>query len=235
MKSLVALLLILLSAAPAFAAQCGKAEEPTPNGGCIRVCPPGDYHIEKQNGYNTCIRDGNATATAHAKYAFVSLTEQNTTDNICFGIRPDETTVDTVVDDRFVDMDWHAHNSQIWVAEISYTLDPSLTKLHVTAARHYMVDQSKNITGVSRTPIPENVVVSLYDSPQPNWPCSKEQWATIMAEPHYTAVPPDYGDPYAWHPGTGGGITIHPPSPSPTPPPCQQLPLMSRYGSGCRF
>jgi hypothetical protein len=78
-KSLVSLLLILVSAAPAFAAQCGKAEEPTPNGGCIRVCPPGDYHIEKQNGYNTCIRDGNATVTAHAKYAFVSLTEQNTT------------------------------------------------------------------------------------------------------------------------------------------------------------
>jgi hypothetical protein len=237
MKSIIpAALLILFTAIPAFAAQCGKAEMPTPNGGCIRVCPPGDYHIAKDaSGFNSCQRDGNATVTAHAKYAFVSLTEQNTTDNICFGIRPDETTVDTVVDDRFVDMDWHAHNSQIWVAAISYTLDPSLTKLHVTAALHYTADQNKNITGVSRTLIPENVVVALYDAPQSNWPCSKEQWATIMAEPHYTAVPPDYGDPNAWHPGTGGGFTFHAPSPSPTPPPCQQLPLMSRYGSGCRF
>jgi len=51
----------------------------------------------------------------------VSLTEYNTIDNICFGIRPDETTVDTVVDDRFLDQEWHAPNSQIWVAEISYT------------------------------------------------------------------------------------------------------------------
>jgi hypothetical protein len=206
MKSLVALLLIL-SSTPAFAAQCGKAEMPTPNGDCIRVCPPGDYHIGKDaGGYQSCLRDGNATVTAHTKYAFVSLTERNTTDNICFGIRPDETAVDTVVDNRFVDMDWHAHNSQIWVAEISYTLDPSLTTLHVTAARHYLVDQNKQISGVSPTPIPENVVVALYDSPQANWPCTKQQWATIMAEPRYTAVPPPGGG----SPGPGGGVS--PPS-----------------------
>jgi hypothetical protein len=219
MKPLVALLLILLSAAPAFAAQCGKAEEPTPNGGCIRVCPPGDYHIEKQNGFNTCIRDGNATVTAHTKYAFVSLTEHNTTDNICFGIRPDETTVNTVDDDRFVDKDWHAPNSQIWVAQISYTLDTALTKLHVTAARYWRVDQNKKPIGVSN-PITENVEVPLYDAPQAGWPCTQQQWATIMAEPKYTAVSPDYGDPNKWHPAS----PVKPFTfPTPTKPSCSTL------------
>ena len=122
MKSIAALGIIFFLSTPAFAQQCGKGEMWTGQG-CIRVCPPGDYHIGKDaSGFETCLRDGNATVPVrHAKYAFVSLTEYNTIDNICFGIRPDETTVDTVVDDRFLDQEWHAPNSQIWVAEISYT------------------------------------------------------------------------------------------------------------------
>jgi hypothetical protein len=228
MKAIVALLLILFSASAALA--CGKGEEATPTGGCIRVCPPGDYHIEKQNGHNTCIRDGNATVTAHPKYAFVSLTAYNTTDNICFGIRPDETAIDTVVDDRFVDKEWHAPNSQIWVAQISYTLDPALTTLHVTAAKYYTVDQNKQITGVSRNAIPENVVVRLYDAPRANWPCTKQQWATIMAAPHYTAVPP-LSERYSLP--SPNPTPFHPMPARPSAPLCTQLPIGQRYGSGC--
>jgi hypothetical protein len=40
-----------------------------------------------------------------------------------------------VNDDRFVDGEWHVHPDHIYVAEISYTLDPGLTKLHLTAGR----------------------------------------------------------------------------------------------------
>ena len=64
MRLSVALLLILFSVTPAFAQsswqqkQCGKGEMPTPNG-CMRVCPPGDYVIEKDDsGYQTCLREG---------------------------------------------------------------------------------------------------------------------------------------------------------------------------------
>lgn len=46
MKSIAALVICCFLSTPAFAQQCGKAEMPSPNG-CIRVCPPGDYHIGK--------------------------------------------------------------------------------------------------------------------------------------------------------------------------------------------
>ena len=120
----IAATLVLFSVTPAVAQQCGKGQMPGPpgSGQCIQVCGPG-YSIGKDaSGFNTCLRDGNAAVGPHhAKYAFLSLAAGK--DDICFGIRADE-RVETVVDDHFIDVDWHVQPKHAYVAEISYTLDP---------------------------------------------------------------------------------------------------------------
>ena len=187
-------LLILFSAAPAFAAeQCGKGQMPSPSG-CIQVCEPG-YAIGKENGFDTCLREGNFKINVQqSKYAFLSIAASKDVDGVCFGIRKDEGPLDSVVDDRFVEREWHAPNSHVWVAEISYTLDATLTKLHLTALRYYRIDQNRKPIGVSDR-IPENAEVPLYDAPQPQWPCTKQQWVSIMTPPQISAVPPGYRAP----------------------------------------
>jgi hypothetical protein len=189
--------------------QCGKGEMPTPNG-CTRVCPPGDYHIGKDaSGYQTCLRDGNSTVreaivgtgaittTRQKKYAFLPIAAGNDVDGICFGIRSDE-RVETVNDDRLVEGEWHVHTDHVYVAEISYTLTPDLTKLHLTAFRYWHLDANQKPTpGDALT---ADATVPLYDAPQANWPCTKQQWATIMTPPEKLLLPP---------PGAGGGSGVH--------------------------
>src|SRR4029077_12931889 len=117
MKSIAAFLIVfVLSSAPAFAQQCGKGQMPSPNG-CIQVCPPGST-IGKSMGFDTCLRDGNAQIGAHhRKYASLPIAAGKDVDGICFGIREDE-SVETVVDDRFVDADRHVQKGHAYVAAI---------------------------------------------------------------------------------------------------------------------
>jgi hypothetical protein len=209
MKSIVVFLIVLCSA-PAFAQQCGKGQMPTPNG-CIQICPPG-YTIGKANGFDTCLREGNAQIGAHhRKYAFLPIAAGKDVDGICFGIREDE-SVETVVDDRFVEAEWHVQKGHAYVAEISYTLDPGLTKLPGDL-------------------IAANAEVPLYDAPQPKWPCTQQQWAAIMTPPQVYSVPPPGARPSAQPSGT------FTPAPYVVPqtPMCQNLPIYSRYGSGCSW
>ena len=195
-------LLALTVSAQAQTQQCGKGQMLTPNG-CMQVCGPG-YSIGKDaSGFNTCLRDGNQEVGTHAKkYAFLPIAAGNNVDGICFGIRPDE-RVETVVDDRFVEADWHVQPNHAYVVEISYTLDPGLTKLHLTGFRYWRADANRKPIGAGDM-IAADAVVPLYDAPQANWPCTQQQWATIMTPPKIVAVPPDYGDPYKWHPSGPG-------------------------------
>ncbi len=185
----IAATLVLFSVTPAVAQQCGKGQMPGPpgSGQCIQVCGPG-YSIGKDaSGFNTCLCDGNAAVGPHhAKYAFLSLAAGK--DDICFGIRADE-RVETVVDDHFIDVDWHVQPKHAYVAEISYTLDPGLTKLHLTGVRYWRGDANGKPVGETDLE-PASAEVPLYDAPQPNWPCTKQQWAAIMNPPTIVSAPP---------------------------------------------
>jgi hypothetical protein len=184
------LAIIALNAAPASAQSCGKGEMATPNG-CIRVCPPGDYVIAKKNGFDTCERVGNQEVGAHhKKYALLPIAAGKDVDGICFGIREDE-RVETVVDDRFVEAGWHVDPHHAYVAEISYTLDPGLAKLHLTGFRYWRPDADNKPAGVGDM-VQADAVVPLFETPQPKWPCSEKQWASIMTPPKVTSVAPDF-------------------------------------------
>ena len=229
MKSIAAafLIVLVLSSAPAFAQQCGKGQMTTPNG-CIQICPPG-YAIGKQNGFDTCLRDGNTQIGAHhRKYALLPIAAGKDVDGICFGIREDE-RVETVVDDRFVEADWHVQKSHAYVAQISYTLDPGLTKLHLIGFRYWRADENRKPVGFGDL-IAANAEVPLYDAPQPKWPCTQQQWAAIMTPPQVYAVPP----PGSRRSPQPSGTFMPPYVPTvPQTPMCQNLPINSRYGSGC--
>ena len=240
MRSILVSVVLLLLSPHAHAQswqqqECGKGQMPTPNG-CMQVCQPG-YVIGKQNGYDTCLREGNAEVGTHQrKYAFLPIAAGNNVDGICFGIRADE-RVETVVDDRFVEADWHVQPHQAYVAQISYKLDPGLTKLHLIGFRYWRADENRKPVGVGDL-IAVNTEVPLYDAPQANWPCSKQQWVTIMTPPQvHTVAPPGYSR-------DGAGVSTYSPSGAPYSPPttpprttpmCRDLSIMSRYGSGCTW
>jgi hypothetical protein len=197
-------LLIVLPSAPSCAQQCSRGQMPRPSG-CVQVCQRG-YKIAKENGSDTCVREGNFTIKVHrSRYAFLPIAAGNDVDGICFGIREDEDTIDSVVDDRFIDPSWHAPHSHIWIAEMSYALDPALIKLRLTALRSWRVDQNKKPVGVS-DPIPQSAEVPLCEAPQRNWPCTEKQWSSIRTAPKVTAVPPGYSN--------GAGVSNSTRSPS---------------------
>jgi hypothetical protein len=179
---------VLCTSISAEAQQCGKGETPSPTG-CIRVCPPGDYIIEKKDGFDTCVREGNQEIGTHRKrYALLPIAAGTNVDGICFGIRDDE-RVETVVDDRFLSADWHVDPRNAYVAEISYTVDPGLTKLHLVGFR-YWLPLAKGKPAVGDLMV-AHAEVPLYDQPQPNCPCTKQQWAAIMTPPQVYATPRD--------------------------------------------
>ena len=171
---------------------------PPGSGLCVQVCPAGYKIARDELGFNSCLRDGNFKIKVHhRKYAFLTLAAGQHVDGICFGIRDDERTIDSVVDDRFIDWQWHTKDGHIWVAEVSYTLDSALTRLRLTGVRSWRVDQHGKPVGVSEF-MPGPAEVLLYDAPQPVWPCTAQQWAAIMEPPHITAVPPGYGSGPSW-------------------------------------
>jgi hypothetical protein len=223
MRLRLCVLALLVAAPPVLAQssgpqQCGKGQLPTPNG-CMQVCQPG-YSIGKDaGGYQSCLRDGNEQVGTHGKkYAFLPIAAGNEIDGICFGIRSDE-RVETVVDDRFVDRDWHVHPHHSYVAEISYRLDPGLTKLHLTGFRYFRVD-ANNETAAGDM-LTADAVVPLYDAPQADWPCTTQQWATIMTPPEALLRP---------SPGPGGsGVHIKRLIYVPNGPDC------IRHGIGCGY
>jgi hypothetical protein len=69
----------------------------------------------------------------------------------------------------------------IYVAEIRYTLDPGLTKLHLSGFRYWHLDANQKPTPGDM--ITADTVVPLYDTPQANWPCTKPASDVLRQRP----------------------------------------------------
>jgi hypothetical protein len=184
-----ALALTLALSAPTYAQgyfelSCKPGEVPEPNGSggfeCRAApCPEPEMVYLKRDGFYSCYRLGNSEVTLpKSKFGLIRLGEGKETDLICFGVSGGEKH-GTRVRDEVIPFFAHAKGSLPWVATISYDADSSFSKIQLIAVTEFLVDKAGHPTGY--TPAKAlSMDVPLYDHPQIDWPCTGNQWASIV-------------------------------------------------------